>query len=563
MLRLLVIPAALLAMLAGAVVWSSKGEGPPADFVFTQRGDNKTLDTGVMSWMQDMRIAYALWEGLYTPDPVTLLPVPGSADKIDVSPDKAVWTFHIRDSARWSNGEPLTAGDFRFAWRRMLEQPAEYTYLLEYIKGAHDYEDAFSKWKARIGQGKQLPRPDFKMVGVEVLGPRVLKVTLDHPLPFFTSLCAFPTFFPQYEPCMKPFAQMDPTGTYVASYDEKFTRPPNLVTNGPYRLADWTFKRRLRMIASDYYWDRAHVKSRIVDQMAVDDSMAGFRAYQSGKLDWISEVDLDLAGDLLEAHRSDLKIFPSFGTYFYDFNCQPKLSDGSKNPFADARVRRAFSMAVDKRPIVENVTRTGERVATTLVPVGSFADYPSPPGLPYNPEEARRQLAQAGYPGGAGFPHMHILFNNDFTEHQNIAQVVRRQWQVNLGVDVDLEGVEIKVFGQRAHNHEFNVARASWFGDYYDPSTFTDVYKSSSSNNDPDWRNKQYDDLLHKAEFETDPNQRMKILAQAENLLLNEAPILPLFQYVGQYLLHDNVHGIPLDPRHLNMMQAVWVDRGK
>ncbi|HXE52098.1 MAG TPA: ABC transporter substrate-binding protein, partial [Tepidisphaeraceae bacterium] len=268
MLRLLTIPVALLALLAGAMVWSSKGQGPPADFTFTQRGDNKTLDLGVMSWMQDMRIAYALWEGLYTPDPVTLLPIPGSADRIETNADKTVYTFHIRDNARWSNGEPLRAADFQFGWRRMLEQPAEYTYLHEYIKGAKDYEDAYARWKQDIAAGRKTPKPDYGMVGVEVLGEKTLRVTLAHPVPFFTSLCAFPCFFPQYEPCMRAFAQWndpDPKKRmYVASYDEAFTRPPNLVTNGPYRLADWSFKRRLRMIANDYYWDRAHVRSRIV-----------------------------------------------------------------------------------------------------------------------------------------------------------------------------------------------------------------------------------------------------------------------------------------------------------
>src|SRR5438067_12811483 len=139
MFLLTIIPLALLALVAGAVVWSNKAQGPPADFTFSNRGDNKTLDLGVMSWQHDMRIAQTLWEGLYTCDPVTLKPIPGSAFAAEVNDQKTVYTFHIRPSARWSNGDELTANDFVFAWRRLLEQPAEYTYLFEYLKGAKDY----------------------------------------------------------------------------------------------------------------------------------------------------------------------------------------------------------------------------------------------------------------------------------------------------------------------------------------------------------------------------------------------------------------------------------------
>jgi oligopeptide transport system substrate-binding protein len=562
MLRLAIIPVVLLALLAGAMVWSSKGQGSPADFTFVNRGENKTLDIGVMSWMQDIRIAYALWEGLYTLDPVTLKPVPGSADHIEVNDAGTIYVFHIRPTAQWSNGDDLKAGDFAFGWRRMIEQPSEYTYLLDYIKGAKAYEDAYAAWKKNVGEGHKSTAPDFKTVGIEAIDAKTFKVTLEHPVSYFPAICAFPSFFPQHEGCMKAFAQMDATGTYILAYDQAYTRPPNLVSNGPYMLTEWSFKRRVRMIANPHYWDRANVKSRVVDQLySTEDPLAQFRIYESGGADWLADVDGDLAADLLAKGRKDLKLIPAFGTYFYDFNCNPALPDGTKNPFADRRVRRAFAMAVDKRPIVQNVTRTGEPIATTYIPRGVFPEYVSPPGIGFNVEEARRLLAEAGYPGGAGFPHVRILFNNDFPLHGDIAQVVRRAWQTNLGVELDLEGVEIKVFGERLHEHEFAVCRASWYGDYDDPSTFTDVYKSTSENNNPAWKNKAYDDLLHQAELQINPQKRLKLLSQAENILLEDAPILPMFQYVGRYLVHDNVHGIPLDPRQMIMLQSVKVDR--
>jgi len=448
-----------------------------------------------------------------------------------------------------------------FAWRRMIEQPAEYSYLFQCLKGSVDYQAAFGKWKDEVAAGKRTPPPDFKTVGVEALDRKTLRVTLAQPVVFFYSLCAFPSFFPQHEPSMRPYEKRDPTGTYVTGYDQAFTRPPHLVSNGPYRMADWSFKRRMRLIANDYYWDRANVKSRIIDQVYIDDQMAAFRAYEAGEVDWMTEMDNDLAAELLVRKRSDLKVFPNFGTYYYDFNCQPKLPDGRVNPFADRRVRRAFSMAVDKEPIVRNVTRTGETVTNALVPHGSFKDYPAPKGLELNVAEARRLMAEAGYPDGKGFPHCTITFNSDFSQHGQIAQVLRRQWQENLGVDLELEAVEVKVFGDRLHNHEFNIGRASWYGDYPDPSTFTDVFKSTSENNDPGWKNPAYDALLKKAELETDPAKRYGILAEAENLLLEDAPILPLYQYVGHYLFHDNVTGIPLDSRLMIVLQGVKVKR--
>ena len=559
MFRLIVITCVLIALASGAAVWSSRSEGPAADFVFCNRADNKTLDLGVMSWMQDMRDAYALWEGLYTSDPLTLKPVPGSALPAEVNADQTVYTFHVRPEARWSNGDPLTAGDFVFAWRRLLEQPGEYTYLVEYIKGAGDYKTAYADWKTAVSAGKDVPPPSFASVGIEQPERLTLRVTLAHPVPFFYSLCAFPTFFPQHEPSMRPFAKWDPTGKFIASYDQAFTRPPHLVTNGPYKLTQWSFKRRLRMEANEFFWNKSAVKPHIIDQINVDDAMAAVRMFKEKSLDWMSEVDDDLAADMMGKNDPDLKSFASFGTYFYDFNCQPKLKNGRPNPFADRRVRRALVMAIDKRPIVQNITRAGELVATTVVPLKSFPTYPSPPGIPFDIARAQALLAEAGYPNGQGFPPLHLMFNNDLSEHVQIAQVLRRQWQQNLNITLDLEGVEVKVFAERLHQHDFNLARASWYGDYYDPSTFTDVFRSTSDNNDADWRVPAYDAILNQAESELDPKKRFALIASAENMLLEDAPIMPIYQYVGHYLFRGTPEaaGIPLDSRQMIMLSAV------
>ncbi|HTW94603.1 MAG TPA: peptide ABC transporter substrate-binding protein [Tepidisphaeraceae bacterium] len=555
MRRLLVIPLALIVLVIATLVWSAGPNGPPADFSFINRGDHKTLDLNQMSWLQDIRVAYALWEGLYTCDPVTLRPVPGVANRIDVDKSGTVYTFHLRDNARWSNGAPVTAGDFLFAWRRELEEPAEYSYLHYYIKGAKDYQTAYTAWMAGTG-----PKPDFSSVGEKALDSHTFQVTLGKPIPFFKALCAFPAFFPQYEPCMARYARSDDHGR-VTSYDEAFTRPPNLVSNGPYYLAEWSFKRRLRMVANPNYWNRGAVKSHIIDEIFIDDPLAEFRAYDSGEVDWLSDVPGSLVGDMLdEGGRPDLHIFPSFGTYFYTFNCQPKLPDGRINPLADVRVRRALTMAIDKEPIVKNVTRAGQPITNDYIPPGVFPGYVSPPGIAMNVAEAQKLLAEAGYPGGRGFPPLSLLFNTE-ADHAQIAEIIHRQWQQNLGIDVHMDGVEVKVFADRFNKKDFEIARASWYGDYPDPSTFTDKWRSDSDNNEAGWQNAQYDRLCDLATFDRDPAKRLKYFAQAEKILLDNAVILPLFNYVNVYMFRSNVHGLPLDSRLMVMFQSVQVQR--
>jgi oligopeptide transport system substrate-binding protein len=548
---LLLIPVALLIVLGGFVLFPGRSRDEPPDFAFINRGDIKTLDPNRMSWAQDIRIGYALWEGLYRLDPATLDPELGAAERVDLSDDKTVYTFHIRPDARWSNGDPLEAKDFVFAWRRMLEEPDEYSYLLFYMKGARAYSEAFARDTA---VGKTFDQA----VGIEVLGPRTLRVRLEHPVTFFPDLCAFPPYFPLHEPSMLPFKSVDSKSGRV-SYSGKFTRPPHLVTNGPFRLHDWKFKGRLRMMANDHYWDRANVKSRIIDQVYGEGQVA-FEMYDRGEVDWHLGIEVmpEISANLKAAGRTDLHVWPGFGTYFYSFNCLPKLPDGRKNPFADVRVRQALSMAVDKRPIVETVTRMGEPVTANYVPPGAFPKYPQPQGLPHDPQRARRLMAEAGYPGGAGFPAVSLLFNND-AHHGDVAQIVRRQWQKELGVNVTLEGVEIKIFGDRLHNQEYAVARASWIGDYNDPSTFTDKYLSFSEQNDSKWVSAEYDRLCAQAAVESDVTRRLALLSRAEAILLAEAPILPMYSYVNVDLHRDNVVGTNKHPKNM----VAWKEIGR
>lgn len=552
MRRLLLIPLAMFLLLAGAVWWSGGAEADgKAEFTFINRGEIGTLDPNRMSWAQDIRVGYALWEGLYALDPVTIAAVPGCADPIELSEDKTVYTFHIRPEARWSDGGPVTSHDFAFAWQRMLEEPGDYTYLFHYIKGAKAYQEAFAKDQPSA----------FADVGIKAVDDKTLVVTLNHPVGFFPDICAFPPTFPLNERSMERFLNREvfaKSGKRV--YDKKFTLPPNLVTNGPYRLASWEFKRRLRLAASDHYWNKPAVRSKTIEVVSSDDPLWGLTIYDAGRVDWLSDLTGELAAELREKGRKDLHVFPAFGTYFYSFNCQPTLPDGRTNPFADVRVRQAFSMAVNKRVIVDTITRLGEPITSNYIPPYAFEGYPVPKGQPHDVARAKQLLAEAGYPGGRGFPDVSLLFNNE-SQHGPIAQIVRRQWLDGLGVDVKLEGIEIKTFRQRLHGKDYAVARASWYGDYNDPSTFTDKYKSESENNDAAWKNPAYDALCARADVEKDERERLKLFAGAEQIMLDESPILPLYHYMNVYLFRDNVTGIAMHSRNQVMLQAVKVGR--
>ena len=553
-MKIVIIPGLLVLLLVklGGLFGSTAEKR--ADLIFIPRGDIKTLDLAKMSYMDDIRMANGLWEGLYTLDPVTLTPVLGSAYPIEISEDKKTYTFHIRPNARWSNGDPLLAADYLFGWKRIMDEQGEYSYLLNYMEGAETYQKAIE-----VKQKDPAVVPDFGVLRVETSkdDPRLLRVHLTNPTTFFPDLCAFPCFYPSHE---KSMMEPDPDHPGAVRLNKKFTRPPFLVTNGPYRLDRWEFKRKLRLVASDYYWNRKNVKSRVIEMLVDDDQQNALSAYESGAADWITEIQGDFASQLRKMGRHDLKAFPAFGTYFYGFNCREKLPDGSTNPFHKIAVRRALTMAIEKQFIVDHLTRMGEPVATGYIPRGVFNGYVSPKGIEYDVKGAQKLLAEAGYPGGEGFPILKINFNLEEKRHKEIAEYIQREWKKNLNIEISLDGKELKTYGEQYRNKQYAVSRGSWYGDYNDISTFTDKYLPDSGNNESDWKNSDYAKLCDAATRETDDAKRRQLFHDAEQILVDEAPILPLFHYVNTYLFHDNVRGIPLNARQAIMLNAVEVN---
>ena len=608
MLRLL-LPFVLL---VGALFLTTLADrpAPKADFTFINKNDVTTLDIQRMSWMQDLRVARLVYEGLVRNDIFTwdYAIRPGMAERWEVSPDNRVYTFFIRPGAQWSNGAPVTAQDFVFSWRRAMlpDTGGDYTRQFQLIKGGHD----FVEWRRaelerfagdrsisdRAAAAKEVWDRTIERfdqdVALRAVDDRTLRVELENPTPYFLELCAFAVFCPVYPPLVERYERLNPD-TGMMETEQGWTKPPTIVSNGPFLLTDWRFKREMRLSKNPRYWDRAGVAIDTISIPAIEDPNAAVLAFRTGAVDWISDVVAGYTPEMLaqkrayyDEHRVEYEAlaaqgldpveidrrlppdprqgvhaYPAFGTYFLNFNCSPKLPDGRDNPFRDPRVRRAFTMVIDRRTVATDIRRLGEPVTETLIPTGTITGYSSPRGVrcvsdAKSPEEAagivaeaRRLLAEAGYPDPSAFITVDILFTKD-GGHDEICQIVAKNWEESLGVQVTLTQKEIKGFRDDARRHNFIVSRGSWYGDYGDPTTFLDINRTGDGNNDRNYSNPEYDRLLDEAGREADATQRMELLRRAEELLLQDAPLLPIFRYAAIYAFDPHkITGISSHPR--------------
>lgn len=554
MRRTLLLPTVLLVFLGILCFWRTAAPRELKDAVtFAEGNDFKTLDPNAMDWASDLRVAMGLWEGLASYDPKTMQPIPATAESWEVSPDRMTYTFHIRPTARWSNGDPVTARDFLFAWRRVLTPAtaAQYVALLYTVAGAKEYNEKLSTQK---GITPEEALAAFDQVQAKALDDRTLVVHLAAPCTYFLDLVAFPTFYPVHERSMRPFLV---NGNPLQGYDGRWLRPPNVVTNGPYQFIDWRFHESLLLEPNPYYWDRASVRCNHLRIASYKDQRAGLLAYQSGVVDIMVYVPQQFGPDLLAqvnaGKRKDIFWGPSFGSYYYVFNCK-------RPPYTDPRVRRALTLAIDREQIVRHVTRMGQPPLGVLVPPHSIRRYQSPEGLKPNIPEAQRLLAEAGFPGGAGFPEVEITFNNEEPTHARIAQAIGQMWQNHLHLRVTYRGTELSTFGKTREEHNFDIARGGWTGDYPDPTTFLDLGRSDNGNNDGQYENPAFDAMMARADRETDPEKRFAILRQAETILVEQdLPFIPIYQYcTGMIFDSDKIGGCVRNVRDLYMYKYLY-----
>jgi oligopeptide transport system substrate-binding protein len=400
----------VIAILAACFVAIGSGSSTPrADLVVYNGQEPTTLDPQRLSWIPDMRIARIVYEPLVQHDVLDWdAPVrPAAAESWTVSDDGLTYTFTIRDDARWSNGERLTSEHFRYAWRRgMLPDIAsDYAAMFRYVRGADEFYEWRSGELAAIERGDSaytdglelwdatLERFD-RTVGLSAPDDSTFIVELKEPLPYFIDLCAFAVFCPVYPPLVERYETPD-VRTGRLNRRPGWTRPPAIVSNGAFMVADWKFKRGMRLEQNPHYWNRDALNVRTIDVPSIGDPSAAVLAFRTGAVDLMTDVSAPYRGEIVRDKlayraehaeevdqmrargldpfaidaalppdpRSRAHIVPAFGTYFWNFNCSPTLADGRPNPFADSRVRRAFALVVDKRSIADQVRRLGEPTA--------------------------------------------------------------------------------------------------------------------------------------------------------------------------------------------------------
>ena len=487
---------------------------------FGNGAEPQDLDPQIVTGSPEHRLAFTFFEGLVNEDPQLNI-IPGVAEKWDISDDGLVYTFHLRADAKWSNGDPVTANDFVESYRRILtpELAAEYSYMLWHAAGAEDY----NKGKLK----------DFAQTGFKALDPHTLRLTLRQRTPFLLHKLNHESWFPVHIPTVKKFGGL-------ASKNTPWTRPENFVGNGPYVLKSWRPNQIIVAERSPTYWDRARVKIDEIQLFPVELAETEERMYRANQLDVTYELPLPKIAVYRREHPEALRIDPYNGVYFYRFNVQRK-------PFDDVRVRRALALAVDREALVRDVTRGGEEPAYHLVPP-NVNGYTSRNTFHADIAEAKRLLAEAGYPDGRGFPTVQLLYNT-LEKHRVIAEAIQQMWRRNLGVDITLYNQEWKVYMDAQHTHNFQLERAGWIGDYVDPHAFLDLWETGNGNNDSNWGNPEYDRLLHAALDAKTEAERFETYQRMEKILLDEMPVIPLFFYTYVRLVRPNVHFIttPLD----------------
>jgi oligopeptide transport system substrate-binding protein len=467
----------------------------------------ESLDPALVTGVPENRIISNLFEGLTTPDPKDLSPRPGMAESWRVSKDGVVYTFTLRD-ARWTDGRPVTAHDFVYAWERVLNPKtgAKYAQQVYYLKNGEAYN------RGRI--------TDFSQVGAEALNDRTLQVTLRCPTAYFLDLTSFFTLLP-----VPRWA--------IQAHGRDWVKPGKIVSNGPFRLVSWMPQNALVLERNPQHWDAARVKLQKVIFSPTEEVNTAFKQFLAGESDWVPQVptsQLDAVRGRREFYAS-----PYLGTYFFRFNV-------TKPPLNDLRVRKALSMAVDREAITRYVAKAGQVPASTFVPAG-MRGYEGARGLPFDVAAAKKLLAEAGYPNGKGFPRVELMYNTSEL-HRTITQAIQQMWKDNLGIQVDLVNVEWKVYLARQGNLDYQIARAGWIGDYVDPNTFLDMWVTKGGNNETGWSNTRYDNLIARAACKiVNPTERMKALQEAEQILLDDAPILPLYIYVNTGMLSLRVKG--------------------
>ena len=471
-----------------------------------------TLDPQLAPGLTEGKIVSALFEGLFVPSSRDLKPMPGVAKSYSISNDRKVYTFSLREDAVWNNGDSVVAKDFVNAVRRGLSVTlgspwAELYFVLKNAKRYYDNEIV-----------------DFSKVGIHALDEHTLQITLNEPIDYLPSLLMHWAWSPVHKKSIQQFGGL-------CDRDNRWTRIDNIVANGPYSLQAIEVGNKIVVKKSKTYWDREHIAIDEVHFLSNVDASTEENMFVAGQLDITDNVP----ADKIDQYRSKglLKSSTTLGSSFFWFNCK-------RAPFDDVRVRRALSLAIDRNAIGQLRRRGPGFEAYALVPPGTM-NYDANRNLFSDDVDLAKQLLlEAGYSAEHPFPQVTLLYNSS-ANWKLLAEAAQEMWRKNLGIQVNLQGIEWGIFLNERRAHNFDMCRGGWIGDYNDATTFLDMLRSESANNHAQWKSEKYDQLLDQAK--TEPDSRISILAEAENLMIEDMPILPLYYDSICHLVSKNIGG--------------------
>jgi oligopeptide transport system substrate-binding protein len=473
----------------------------------------RDLDPHVVVSFNDFNIVLALFEGLTGIDEQTSLPVPALAERWETSADGLTWRFYLRHDARWSNGDALTAQDCVFGIHRALspQLASEYAYVLYPLKNA----EAFNAGRVT----------DFAQVGARAIDDTTLEFILERPAPYLASAATLPAWFPAHRASIERLGRFDDRAV-------PWTRPENLVCSGPFILKEWSPGSRVVVVRNPYYWDARHVRLNGMVFYPIENASTQEAAFRAGQLHLTSDVPLSKIAAYRRDHPAVLRIDPFLDTAFLRLNVR-------RAPFTDRRVRQALARAIDRSALVRDVALGGQQPAHCLTPPGT-AGYTARAAVPDDFAAARRLLVEAGYPGGRGFPKVEIQFAT-LELNQRLLEAVQQMWRRELGIEVALANKEQRVWLNDERQLNYDISYAHWIGDYVDPSTYLELFTADGGNNSTGWASPGYDRLVRAAGAEQDPPRRNELYQQAEAILMDETPVVPVFFGTRVFLCHPAV----------------------
>ncbi|WP_315710845.1 oligopeptide ABC transporter substrate-binding protein OppA [Brenneria uluponensis] len=525
--RLVIGILSVLGASAGASAWAANVPAgvqlaAKQELVRNNGAEVASLDPHKIEGVPESNVSRDLLEGLLVTDPDGH-PAPGVAESWD-NKDFKVWTFHLRKNARWSNGDPVTAQDFVYSWRRVSDPKTASPYA-SYLQFGHivNIDDVVA--------GKKSP----DTLGVKALDDHTLEVTLSEPVPYFYKLLVHPSTFPVNK-------------AVVEKFGEKWTRPENWVGNGAYKLKEWVVNEKMVLVRNPYYWDNAHTVINKVTYLPISSEVTDVNRYRSGEIDMTyNYLPIELFQKLKKEIPNEVKVNPYLCTYYYEINNQ-------KAPFNDPRVRKALVLGLSQNILTNKVKNQGDIPAYGFTP--PYIDglkLTAPAWFSWTQEkrdaEAKKLLAEAGYT--AAKPLTFNLLYNTSDLHKKMAIAASSIWKHNIGVEVKLDNQEWKTFLDNRHQGNYDLARAGWCADYNEPSTFLNIMISDSSSNTAHYKNPVFDALMVKAMAAKTEDERADFYRQAEIRLENDAAIVPVYYYANTRLVKPYVGGLtgkdPLD----------------